>query len=128
MIISGKLTDRSYYVTYHEERCENMKYKFVLYCLCVFFILVGCGKSDTVSKEQYDAALAEISSLRAQNESSNSESTELSMIDGFEKAEYSKFNSLASENVLDGTPIYIEGRITDIFNINLHSLRKPTWK
>lgn len=36
---------------------------------------------------------------------------EQEIIDGFERAEYDKFNSYASENGLDGTLIYIEGKV-----------------
>ncbi len=37
--------------------------------------------------------------------------------DGFEKAEYEKFNSYASENGLGGTLIYVEGRIVEKENV-----------
>lgn len=36
---------------------------------------------------------------------------ELNVIDGFQEPDYEKFNSYASENGLDGTLIYIEGKI-----------------
>ena len=41
----------------------------------------------------------------------NEEKNEPEYIDGFEKAEYEKFNSYASENGLEGTLIYIEGKV-----------------
>ncbi|WP_051563484.1 hypothetical protein [Butyrivibrio sp. LB2008] len=43
---------------------------------------------------------------------------ESQITDGFEKAEYSKYNSLASENGLAGAHIYIEGKITEINSEN----------
>ena len=43
---------------------------------------------------------------------------EQEIIDGFERAEYDKFNSYASENGLDGTLIYIEEKVINQTKIN----------
>lgn len=61
--------------------------KIILTLLMISVLVCGCGgeNNDVVQEEKY--------------------------IDGFEKAEYEKFNSYASENGLDGTPVYIEGKV-----------------
>lgn len=47
----------------------------------------------------------------------NSSEESIVYLDGFEKAEYDKFNSYASENGLDGTLIYVEGRVVEKENV-----------
>lgn len=47
----------------------------------------------------------------------NSSEESIVYLDGFEKAEYEKFNSYASENGLDGTLIYVEGRVVEKENV-----------
>lgn len=52
----------------------------------IFVLLNGCGKIDEA---------------------------DIAYLDGFEKAEYEKYNSYASENGLAGTLIYIEGKVIE---------------
>ena len=52
----------------------------------IFVLLNGCGKTDEA---------------------------DIAYLDGFEKAEYEKYNSYASENGLAGTLIYIEGKVIE---------------
>lgn len=47
----------------------------------------------------------------------NSSEESIVYLDGFEKAEYDKFNSYESENGLDGTLIYVEGRVVEKENV-----------
>lgn len=47
----------------------------------------------------------------------NSSEESIVYLDGFEKAEYEKFNSYASENGLDGTLICVEGRVVEKENV-----------
>lgn len=69
--------------------------------LCVLLVAIlccgmiaGCGKKEEVNTGEQEELI-----------------TETEEIDGFEKAEYDKFNSYASENGLGDTPIYIEGKV-----------------
>lgn len=91
-----------------------MKKLMITLVICAV-ILTGCGSSG-VSQEEYDKVVAERdelkeSVLQKEDEEEILQEQENSNIDGFEKAEYEKFNSYASENGLDGTPIYIEGEV-----------------
>lgn len=77
-----------------------MKKIFFIFILFVL-ILCGCG-------EQEDLSITD----------ENPELIETEYIDGFEKADYDKFNSYAYENGLDGTLIYIEGIVLNEVHID----------
>lgn len=68
-------------------------------------LLGGCGQEGIQPESKTD----ELSAGRT-DESAN-EAKEPEYIDGFEVAEYEKFNSYASENGLGDTLIYIEGKV-----------------
>lgn len=70
-----------------------------LIMICLF--LTGCETKEEISIEDGEKILEEANDIIRESQK----------IDGFEKAEYEKFNSYASENGLDGTPIYITGKI-----------------
>ena len=76
-----------------------MKYyekKFIALMLASCVLAGGCGEK--AQEKETD---------------SEKEEPEPEMIDGFEKAEYEKFNSYAEENGLDGTNIYIDGVVKE---------------
>ena len=82
-----------------------MKKLMIAGLLCVA-ILAGCGneieeKPDDISEEEANQIVEEAEKTIREAYS----------IDGFEKAEYEKFNSYTSENGLGDTPIYIEGKV-----------------
>lgn len=79
-----------------------MKKRFI--ALLLFGILVGltgCEKQDTYSEEKANELIDKAEETVREAES----------IDGFEKADYERFNSYAYENGLGDTPIYIEGKV-----------------
>lgn len=76
-----------------------MKRVLCLVLICLF--LVGCESKEEISIEDADKILEEANDIIRESQE----------IDGFEKAEYEKFNSYASQNGLDGTAIYITGKI-----------------
>lgn len=77
------------------------KTKQFITILLVMILLCGCGgKKTNVQKTK------ESETVQTVVEQDASES-----IDGFQKPDYEKFNSYASDNGLGGTPIYIEGKV-----------------
>lgn len=68
-------------------------------------LLVGCGIQDIPSESKTEELSAD------RTEEGGKETKEPEYIDGFEVAEYEKFNSYASENGLGGTLICIEGKV-----------------
>lgn len=79
--------------------------KIIVIVICVL-LLAGCGnkigeKPDDISEEEANQIVEEAEETIREAYS----------IDGFEKAEYEKFNSYASENGIGDTPIYIEGKV-----------------
>lgn len=75
----------------------------ILTALCMF--LGGCGND------------AESMNESTENERGSAEEyIEPEYIDGFEKAEYEKFDSFASENGLGGTRIYVSGTVGKAFS------------
>lgn len=68
-------------------------------------LLGGCGQEGVHPESKTE----ELSTGRT--EESTNETKEPEYIDGFEAAEYEKFNSYASENGLGGTLIFIEGKV-----------------
>lgn len=67
-------------------------------------LLGGCGQEGVSQEPKTELSLE-------QSEESTDETKEPEYIDGFEIAEYEKFNSYASENGLGDTLIYIEGKV-----------------
>lgn len=78
-----------------------MRKNLILVVLCCL-VLVGCGNGASAS---YDETEGETARELADN------AKEADFIGAFEKAEYDKFNSYASENGLSDTLIYVEGVI-----------------
>lgn len=72
-----------------------MKKLMILILTICFLLLIGCGENKN----------------QLQNESEGQTVQEENKIDGFEKPEYDKFNSYASENGLGKTLVYIEGKV-----------------
>lgn len=68
-------------------------------------LLGGCGGQEIPSESKTEGLNTE------QPEVSTDETKETEYIDGFEVADYDKFNSYASENGLGGTLICIEGKV-----------------
>lgn len=96
------------------------KMQMILLIIFMPITLCSCGNSG-VSKEEYDKVVTERDSYKAQIEESNaveSSTAEIEYIDGFEKADFNKFNAYASENKLDGTPIYIDGEVTEKISLS----------
>lgn len=87
--------------------------------------LCACGKTTDNLQEGTQEEIIE-SSISAENlnedssneESSEIQSTELKEIDGFEKADYQKYNSYASDNGLGGKLIYIDALIEKRLDID----------
>ena len=78
--------------------------KKLLVVLMCTLILTGCSnaeKEDEITAEEGQELIEKAEEIIREAES----------IDGFEKAEYDRFNSYASENGLGDTPIYIEGKV-----------------
>lgn len=75
--------------------------------LLAAFLLGGCGSQDIQSEYKAD----EVSTERTEGSANEPETKEPEYIDGFEIAEYEKFNSYASENGLGDTLVYIEGKV-----------------
>lgn len=69
----------------------------------------GYNINDNISKDTGDSMDKAIEEFV--NEYLEESKKELNVIDGFQEPDYEKFNSYASENGLDGTLIYIEGKI-----------------
>lgn len=80
--------------------------RLMLMMIILCFALIGCGNTEKdMTFEESEQLIEEANEiLRKEN-----------MIDGFENAslEYSRFNSLASENGLDGTKIYVLGKVSE---------------
>ncbi len=87
-----------------------MKKLMIMAILC-FLMLGGCGSQDIPSESKIEE-----SSTKHAEESEN-EAKEPEYIDGFEVAEYDRFNSYASENGLGGTLICVEGKVISQANI-----------
>lgn len=78
--------------------------KKILVLLMCGVVMTGCSnteKEDEITAEEGQKLINEAEEILEEAES----------IDGFEKAEYDRFNSYASENGLGDTPIYIEGKV-----------------
>lgn len=78
--------------------------KKILVVLICALVLTGCSnaeKEDEITAEEGQELIDKAEETLREAES----------IDGFEKAEYDRFNSYASENGLGDTPIYIEGKV-----------------
>lgn len=85
-----------------------MKKRFVAFLLCgILAGLMGCESQDAYSEEEANELIDQAEETVREAES----------IDGFEKADYERFNSYASENGLGDTPIYIEGVIEEDPNV-----------
>lgn len=84
-----------------------MKKKLIAMLIVSCVLASGCG-GNAQEKEDEVGTVAEEGEKETD---SGKKDSEPEMIDGFEKAEYEKFNSYAEENGLDGTLIYIEGRV-----------------
>lgn len=69
----------------------------------------GCGEK----AQEKETDSVNVSKEQGKETDSEKEEPEPEMIDGFEKAEYEKFNSYAEENGLDGTNIYIDGVVKE---------------
>ena len=85
-----------------------MKKKLLVALALAAVVLVGCGNSGEKSK--YDVTTESAEELQ-DTEKSKEALAETEYIDGFERADYDKFNSYAYENGLEYTPIYIEGKV-----------------
>lgn len=77
--------------------------KFV-FCILMCLMLIGCGNNDT----QNSSPIGDEESITVEESSDTNES-----ITGFEKADFDKYNSYASENGLGGKKIYIEGIVDE---------------
>lgn len=75
--------------------------KKILMVLLFSLLLAGCGKSE--AKTTSATTLGEIT------EEASTDSNKFQIINGFEFADYEKYNSPASENGLGGTLIYVDG-------------------
>ncbi len=84
-----------------------MKKRILLIGMALLFVGCGKGTNNTISSEN-GAITSDISETEAD--------AVTEMVDGFEKADYEKFNSLASENGLGWTKIYVDGTISSLFN------------
>ena len=87
------------------------KLLIILFCIS-FFGIIGCSEKKTVSMEEADAIM----------ESAEQAIREAESINGFEKAEYDRFNSYASENGLEGTLIYVDGVVLSQEDISTEEL------
>ncbi len=86
-----------------------MKKNFVVLMLAACVLVGGC-RGNSQEKETEGSVVEGEGEKETDSGKKDSESE---MIDGFEKAEYEKFNSYAEENGLGGTLIYIEGRVVN---------------
>lgn len=84
-----------------------MKKKLIVLMIASCVLASGCGSEE----QEKETESGNVSEERDAETDSRKEESEPEMIDGFEKAEYEKFNSYAEENGLDGTLIYIEGKV-----------------
>lgn len=82
-----------------------MKKKLMIILLAACVLASGCGGN----ARERETESVNVSEETGKETGSDKEESET--IDGFEKAEYEKFNSYAEENGLDGTLIYIEGKV-----------------
>lgn len=80
--------------------------KLIVTLLMCSVLMCGCGGQSEEEKTD-----SKIQNTQEIPESVDESTTQLDSIDGFEKAEYEKFNSYAYENGLDGTLIYTEGKV-----------------
>lgn len=88
--------------------------KLLITLLCCL-VLAGCGKDETEKTAQ---SSIEESKTSEAGDTEEPKETEPEYINGFEKADYEKFNSYASENGLDGTSIYVKGTVKEITDKN----------
>lgn len=87
--------------------------KLLIVLMAASLLLVCCGVDDRYKENvNNDSSEETFSKISSENDS-------VEYIDGFEVAEYDKFNSYAYENGLDGTMICIEGKV--IAQTNIHS-------
>lgn len=80
--------------------------KKIVFILLLSLFLFGCRNDSEQEKKKF--SIEEGQKLIDEANETIKKSKE---IDGFEKAEYEKYNSYASENGLDGKEIYVEGKI-----------------
>lgn len=93
--------------------------------LSVTLIVCGCnspqGNAETTTPTETTTELLTekasenvpetVNQITTESKSIEAESKTIEYIDGFEVADYDKFNSYASDNGLDGTYIYVEGYV-----------------
>lgn len=85
--------------------------KKLLIILMCCLVLAGCGNSGEETKQ------GDSSNTTSQSEvTEEPENEELEYVNGFEKADYGKFNSYATKNGLGGTKIYVQGTVTEVFD------------
>lgn len=75
--------------------------QIIVMILMIAVLLCGCGSNETSVQEPKESETEQAVVKQDVSES----------IDGFQKPEYEKFNSYASDNGLGGTPIYVEGKV-----------------
>lgn len=87
-----------------------MKKIFILCSICCL-ILTGCANEANYSgeKERIESTYSNSGEILSEEQENNEQEPEF--IGAFEKAEYNKYNSYASENGLGNTLIYVEGII-----------------
>lgn len=87
-----------------------MKKIFILCSICCL-ILTGCVNESNYSgeKERIESSYSNSGEILSEEQENNEQEPEF--IGAFEKAEYNKYNSYASENGLGNTLIYVEGII-----------------
>lgn len=74
----------------------------------------GRYNEQTVAFTRGDVAIISYNSLAVKENSGEAANVPVGFTDGYEKAEFQKFNSYASENGLGGTKIYLYGRMDGI--------------
>lgn len=87
-----------------------MKKIFILCSICCL-ILTGCVNEANYSgeKERIESSYSNSGEILSEEQENNEQEPEF--IGAFEKAEYSKYNSYASDNGLGDTLIYIDGNV-----------------
>lgn len=91
---------------------KKIQFIIILVALAIF-PLSGCSNNGAYSRIAPTDAVVENTTQEELNKpvEVTQLAKETKYIDGFEIAEYSKFNSYASENGLGGTYVYIEGKV-----------------
>lgn len=84
-----------------------MKKKLITLMLAACVLASGCGGN--AQEKETEGSVVKEEGKKETDSGGNTDERET--IDGFEKADYEKFNSYAEENGLDGTLIYIEGKV-----------------